>query len=83
MITDERMGDRVEVIMVLTGIGATPIEVPKVSARPVQQPEPVATIAPQPRPMPVLERAETSPSQEPATIQADLDIPAFLRRRIR
>ncbi|MCX7975701.1 MAG: cell division protein FtsZ [Bellilinea sp.] len=83
VITDERMGDRVEVIMVLTGIGATPIEVPKVSARSVQQPEPVVTAAPPTRSMPVLERAEASSPQEPATIQADLDIPAFLRRRIR
>lgn len=84
VITDERMGDRVEVIMVLTGIGATPIEVPKVAAHPVQQPEVVAAAAaPMPRPLPVMERTETHPAQEPATIQADLDIPAFLRRRIR
>lgn len=83
VITDERMGDRVEVIMVLTGIGATPIEVPKVAARPVQQPEAVAVPAPSPRPLPIMERTETHPAQEPATIQADLDIPAFLRRRIR
>uniref|UniRef100_A0A7C4KZD4 Cell division protein FtsZ n=1 Tax=Bellilinea caldifistulae TaxID=360411 RepID=A0A7C4KZD4_9CHLR len=83
VITDERMGDRVEVIMVLTGIGATPIEVPRVTARPVQQPEAVAVPNPAPRPLPVIARSETSPAQEPATIQADLDIPAFLRRRVR
>ncbi len=82
VITDERMGDRVQVIMILTGIGATPIEVPKMAARPAQSNETVA-VTPSPRPLPVMDRAEASPSQEPATIQADLDIPAFLRRRVR
>ena len=85
VITDERMGDRVEVIMVLTGVGATPVEVPKVAPRPVEKPEPL----PQPvaaeaaRPVRILERFEQSSPKEPATIQADLDIPAFLRRRVR
>ncbi len=84
VITDERMGDRVEVIMVLTGIGATPIEVPKIASRPAQQSvETVTATAPKPRSIPIMERAEASPAQEAATIQADLDIPAFLRRRIR
>ncbi len=83
VITDERMGDRVEVIMVLTGIGATPIEVPQMTARSVQQSEAVAAARSMPRPQPVMDRAETTPSQEPAAIQADLDIPAFLRRRVR
>ncbi len=84
VITDERMGDRVEVIMVLTGIGATPIEVPKIASRPAQQSvETVAATAPKPRSIPIMERAEASPAQEAAAIQADLDIPAFLRRRIR
>lgn len=85
VITDERMGDRVEVIMVLTGVGATPVEVPKVAPRPVEKPEPL----PQPvtaeaaHPVRILERFEQSSPKEPATIQADLDIPAFLRRRVR
>ncbi len=84
VITDERMGDRVEVIMVLTGIGATPIEVPKIASRPAQQSvETVTATAPKPRSIPIMERAEASPAQEAAAIQADLDIPAFLRRRIR
>ncbi len=86
VITDERMGDRVEVIMILTGIGATAVEVPQVTARPAQ-----ATQAPfQPQPVPVQRAAQvvekmvaaTQPA-ESASIQTDLDIPAFLRRRVR
>lgn len=83
VITDERMGDRVEVIMILTGIGATPVEVPRVISRPTEalaqsQPVPVQRAAA------VVEKivAATQPA-ETASIQTDLDIPAFLRRRVR
>lgn len=83
VITDERMGDRVEVIMILTGIGATAVEVPRATTRPTQAPA-------QPQPVPVQRAAQvvekmvaaTQPA-ESASIQTDLDIPAFLRRRVR
>lgn len=83
VITDERMGDRVEVIMILTGIGATAVEVPCVISRPTEalaQPQPV----PVQRAAAVVEKivAATQPA-ETASIQTDLDIPAFLRRRVR
>ncbi len=78
VITDERMGDRVQVIMILTGLGATPVEVPGFMQK----------IA-QPRPAEVPSRfTSTQPLVEThlvdaASIHNDLDIPAFLRRRIR
>ncbi len=83
VITDERMGDRVEVIMILTGIGATAVEVPRVISRPAEalaQPQPV----PVQRAAAVVEKmvAAAQPA-ETASIQTDLDIPAFLRRRVR
>ncbi|MEN4013450.1 MAG: cell division protein FtsZ [Chloroflexota bacterium] len=83
VITDERMGDRVEVIMILTGIGATAVEVPKVIARPAEttaQPQP----APAQHPAAVVEKMVVAAQPaESKSIQTDLDIPAFLRRRVR
>ncbi len=87
VITDERMGDRVQVIMILTGLGATPVEVPKVT-RPAVAAVPERSI-PVPQPGPIPSHPEITPqpmqnrSAEVAAIQADLDIPAFLRRRVR
>lgn len=83
IINDDNMEDRVEVILVITGLGARPLEetisgfVPA-QAQLVSQPEPepamaepVAQPAVQPRPA---IRLETMPAT------TDLDIPAFLRR---
>lgn len=87
IITDERMGDRVQVIMIITGVGATPIEVPtrvqRVSAAaPVRAPEAVAMPAPVAA-VPVSNRVFEPSTYETASYQTDLDIPAFLRRRTR
>lgn len=82
VITDERMGDRVQVIMILTGIGATPIEVPTLTRRtsaPIQAVE-------QPVAVPLSRasaRVMETHAVESTSYQSDLDIPAFLRRRVR
>jgi cell division protein FtsZ len=78
VITDERMGDRVQVIMILTGVGATPVEVPAFIQKSAQ-PKPYEMPAHVGAPQPVVETHLI----DAASIQNDLDIPAFLRRRIR
>ncbi len=73
---DERMRDRVQVIMVITGIGATPMETPPV-ATPVQRRiSPFATIATSEANLPPAAHIERIGST------SDLDLPAFLRRRL-
>lgn len=82
VITDERMGDRVQVIMILTGIGATPIEVPVITRR---TPAPVQNVE-QPVAVPISRpsaRIMENHAVESTSYQSDLDIPAFLRRRVR
>jgi len=78
VITDERMGDRVQVIMILTGLGATAIDVPGFTQKITQAPIRENTLG----------KAISQPVMEThlvdaASLQTDLDIPAFLRRRIR
>jgi cell division protein FtsZ len=89
VINDDRMEDRVQVILVITGLGATPVDAkPAVEQAPVE-PKPVAqqvveilhpaippaAIRPvQPRPTPQVELAGAP---------ANLDLPAFLRKRAR
>jgi cell division protein FtsZ len=83
VITDERMEDRAQVILVLTGIGATSVD-----SRSKEQPDQikspmkeVASIVSEPiqlhpfSPSPV-------PQLEMVGANTDLDIPAFLRRRV-
>ncbi len=78
VITDNRMGDRVEVILVITGLGATPVQSPFVARK-------------QAEPVPV--QVETVLQAEPVEVErapvemihhrSDLDLPAFMRRRMR
>jgi cell division protein FtsZ len=90
IINDDRMGDRVQVIMIITGVGATPIDVPvrmqrqPISTVPAAQPARTEAAALQnsvgrPAPARVMEPA----LYETSSYQTDLDIPAFLRRRNR
>ena len=74
---DERMGNHAQVILIITGLGATSVD--QVSAVPhretVEPPIPVVFGTPVQR-----QRAEPS-ALEMAAAQTDLDLPAFLRRR--
>ena len=80
IITDDRMEDRAQVILVITGIGATGVEAaPKQTQTPIQKVREEETAA---------VRFESSadgqkqPQEEMAGAFVDLDIPAFLRRRV-
>jgi cell division protein FtsZ len=85
IIVNDDMGDKVQVILVITGLGATPVdEKPATVAKTVHRP---VEAAPQPEPQRVVE-----PEPEPANIKSqvemiaspvDLDVPAFIRRRLR
>lgn len=74
VITDERMHDRTQVILIITGLGATPLEehpgITRVQA--THRPTPVAVAVPDPTPA----HSEMVPA-------IDLDLPAFMRRRNR
>jgi cell division protein FtsZ len=93
VINDERMEDRVQVILVITGLGATPVD-----ARPIEQ-APVETKPAEPKPVaqqvaeilhPAIPASVIRPVQPKPTPQvelagapANLDLPAFLRKRAR
>ena len=98
VINDERMGDRVQIILVITGLGSptledTLINLPKVSSTSTQssgaQPVSGASVTqsvPQqrslilePYPEPVIQHQ----TLEPSIVGQSLDLPAFLRRRVR
>lgn len=83
VICDEKMEDRVQVILVLTGIGATSIESSSVR-QPSQTSQPVKQ---EPGENSSAAGYDTRPAEaefqlEMAGAPADLDIPAFLRRRV-
>lgn len=84
LIHDENMEDRVEVILVITGLGARSVEeaipgfIPMAQPRPVAQQEPEPAMA-EPVEQPAMQarpaiRLETMPAM------TDLDVPAFMRR---
>lgn len=77
VVTNAAMEDRVQVIMVITGLGATPVEMPKTArtgaSRPVEVPS---------TPQPVM-TAPSLGSESEIPSANNLDIPAFLRRRTR
>jgi cell division protein FtsZ len=87
VINDPRLEDRVQVILVVTGLGAPTLEETLAS---VKKPEPEPEPKPAPRPQQTLQQAYEAaapPRQRqvdlsPAAAQ-DLDVPAFLRRRMR
>lgn len=72
IITDPRMGDRVQVILIITGLGATPLDTRMLrpTAATASVPQPVAHLQPVPVEM---EQAPSAPN---------LDLPAFMRRRV-
>ncbi len=98
VLHDSRMGDRAQVILVITGLGATPIETAlpmrKPQADPVRTGEPIQAAVSRPasvaaRVTPESAAAARSGGQRAAQIEvananpADLDLPAFMRRRMR
>jgi cell division protein FtsZ len=104
VISDPRMEDRAQVILVITGLGATPVET-ALPARKCQEPELAQTVSAQSavvgNPSAMAARpssagrlsamgqpaARTQPEETPLEISgtnlADLDLPAFMRRKYR
>lgn len=81
VITDERMGDRAQVILVITGLGATPVETKTVVAQqPAVAQHPIKTEMPIPAPK--QQPQSVAPIEMIAPSITDLDVPAFMRRRI-
>ena len=74
---NDRMENRCQVTLIITGLGATPVDARSVEqARPVQQQAPAIPV----------ERVcipAAMPAVEMAAAQNDLDLPAFMRRRVR
>ena len=74
--TDERMNDKVQVILVITGLGGSPVDAKRAevnTARPAQaaQAVPIQPAAVRPTVM----------AEAPRPVVQDLDVPAFIRRR--
>ncbi len=85
IICNDEMNDRVQVIMVITGLSGTPVAAPaqmrqeqRVNARAIdsREAELVGVAAPAPQPV-------ASAAMEMCVESNNLDIPAFLRRRVR
>ncbi len=89
VINDERMEDRVQVILVITGLGATPVDakpvVEVVPAEPKPVAQQVAEILHPAIPPAAIRPAQPKPAPqvELAGAPANLDLPAFLRKRAR
>jgi cell division protein FtsZ len=83
---DERMEDRVQVILVITGIGGTPLEetLPGADAAMRKPRETAAEPRPDPEAVRRIPDVAVIPQAVPAQIASDnLDLPAFMRRQPR
>ncbi len=90
VINDERMEDRAQVILIITGLGSTPIESTLSGAEkmmPSQNPFAQTQPAPAARPERLVPQtasvAAEPPPVELSSASTNLDLPAFLRRRTR
>lgn len=71
VMTDNTMGDRVQVILIVTGLGATAID-PRSLHREVEQPKPQTV------------QTDLEPTlMEVSSGNVNLDVPSFIRRRMR
>ncbi len=91
VINDERMQDRAQVILIITGLGATSLEEALPGSEkimPARQSNPVmaqqSSAATQPVAVAQSQAVSSDmPQMELAGAQVNLDIPAFMRRRVR
>jgi cell division protein FtsZ len=80
VINDERMQNRAQVILIITGLGATAIPA-TLQPRPAEaQAQPASRSE---KPIPVGSMAEREPAEAVVGVVNDLDLPAFMRRRVR
>jgi len=84
IICDDRMEDRVQVILVLTGIGTTALD-PQRMKRPVPVMTPAEDTDKETSLSPGNSYQENIPDVHPelAAAQSELDVPAFMRRKAR
>jgi cell division protein FtsZ len=81
VISDDRMDDRAQVILVITGIGATGVEAAhRQTQTPIQKVREQEEVAPVKFESSAVESGQAQ--MEMAGAFVDLDIPAFLRRRV-
>lgn len=88
VINDENMQGRTQVILIITGLGATSLEDALPGAEQAfSAPKPTATAMPsnrqQPIPAHMPAEMEELPQMEMSAAPVNLDIPAFMRRRVR
>jgi len=89
VINDERLGDRAQVILIVTGIGATPLDPHFSIKKPVEQDILSPFIVNEPVRTPDIfsftdeQTVNPLPTLDPPNMPTDIDIPTFLRRRIR
>jgi cell division protein FtsZ len=78
VIMNDAMGDRVQVILVITGLGATAVDPRNAVRRPISQPEEAIPV-----PQPEAKKAQAPSPVEMVSTHINLDVPAFIRRRLR
>lgn len=83
VMSNSQLCDRVQVILVLTGVGAMAVEAPQVMNRQPAQTTASSGNTEIARPVAVQPETTCRPQFELAAAQSDLDLPAFLRRRVR
>jgi cell division protein FtsZ len=79
VISNDCMEGRVQVILVITGLGATPLDTTMTSKKSQQVVAAVSQPCPSAQPIAVAQ----APQMELASASGDPDLPAFMRRRIR
>jgi cell division protein FtsZ len=79
VISNECMDGRVQVILVITGLGATSLEASMANKKPLPVTAPITAPCPPAQPIAVAQM----PQMEMVAASGDLDLPAFMRRRIR
>jgi cell division protein FtsZ len=89
VINDERLGDRAQVILIVTGIGATAVDAQFGQKKNVEIETPSPFVISNPgKSLDIFTFSDEQtvsplPSSESPVLPSDIDIPAFLRRRIR
>lgn len=79
--TDNRMANRVQIILVITGLGAPTLEDALAAPTYISRPEPAPSSMPLPSSPPNQPAPPRRPQAIPPVDTNNLDIPAFLRRR--
>ncbi len=93
VVNNEQMQDRTQAILIITGLGATPIDEALKEVRPARpaemrtQPSPTPAATPVPLAPPAAQAAAATPQEVPnieiTSAATNLDLPAFMRKRLR